>query len=106
MHRNERHAQSKRRCLCKIHPDQQGTDQTGRIGDGNCIDFSACHIGALKSLLGQSIDRFTMLARGNLRNNATVDAVQLHLRRDTVRQDLPAIAHKRNISLVAGGFHR
>ena len=106
VNRHQRHVQRQRRSLGKIHADQQSADQAGRIGHSDGVDVRPRHVGAQKRLIRKAINRLNVLARGDLRNNAAVDAMQRDLRGDAVRQYLPAVAYQRDGGFVAGGFHR
>ena len=59
----------------------------------------------LQRLLGKTVDGLNMLARGDLRHNAAVFAVQRHLRGDAVRQDASSVLHNGDGGLVAGGLN-
>ena len=79
MHRNERHVQRQRGRLSKVHTHEQRADQAGRIGHGHSVNLAARHARLLERLLGKAGNCLNVLARGNFRHHAAVDAVQRHL---------------------------
>jgi hypothetical protein len=42
-------------------------------------------------LVSKSINCLNVLSRSNFRNDATINAVQIHLGRDTIRQNCSAV---------------
>jgi hypothetical protein len=46
-----------------------------------------------------------MLPGGDLRHDTAIDPVELHLRGDTIAEDLPSVPDDGNGSLIAGGFY-
>ena len=103
--RNERHIERQCSRLGKIHADEQRADKAGRIGHGDGVQLAARQAGVLQRLLGKTVDGLNMLARGDLRHNAAVFAVQRHLRGDAVRQDASSVLHNGDGGLVAGGLN-
>ena len=105
VHRDQRYPQSIGRRFGEVDPHQQRTDEAGRIGHGDGVQLAARQAGVLQRLLGKTVDGLNMLARGDLRHNAAVFAVQRDLRGDAVRQDASSVLHNGDGGLVAGGLN-
>ena len=106
VHGNERHAERIRRRLGKVHTHQHRADQPRRIRHSHGVNIRAREICLFQRLVGKTVDRLNVLARGDLRHHAAVELVQLDLRGDAVGQNASSVAHYGNSRLVTGRFYR
>ena len=105
MYRNERYSQRHRGRLGKVHAHQQRADETGRAGDSDGVNVSACETGFVQRAIRQLRDDLHMGAGGNLRHDAAVNRMQSGLRKDLIGENLAAVAHQGNGCLITGGFY-
>ena len=82
VHRNQRLACRQCHTLGVVDADQQRTDQPWRIGHRHGVDALEGLTGVVQRLLYDGTDVFGVAPRGNLRHNAAILFVFLHLRVD------------------------
>lgn len=85
--------------------DQQRTDQSGTLRDGDGRKVSEVGAGAAECLADDRHNRAQMFARRQFRYNAAVLAVRVELRSDDGRKDTLAIFHHGGRGFVAGAFN-
>ena len=105
MNRNQRHPQSQSRALGEVHPHQHCADQTGSISYSNAVKIPPGQTGGSQGLICQIVNDFDVFPGSNFRHHTAVKPVQIHLRGDAIRQNMPPIFHQGNCSFIAGGFY-
>ncbi len=101
MHRQSRHAARQGERLGHAGTDQQRTRQPGASGVGDGVDVLDAQRGRLQHLLEQQRQAADVVTRGELRHDATVRRVQIHLRVQAMAQQ-PATALARVVDRDAG----
>jgi hypothetical protein len=85
------------------HPDQQGADQPGALGDGDQLDVVERHVGAAQRVVDHVVDQRQVMARGDLGHHAAIAIVDA-LRGDDVRAHLPRGGDHGSARVVAAGL--
>ena len=106
VHRDQGHVQGQGRRLGEVDSHQHRSDEARRIGHSHGVQIAAAQAGSLQGLIRQAVDGLNMLPGGNFRHHTAVELVQLHLRRNAVRQHPASVLHNGHGCFVAGGFHR
>ena len=104
MHAHGRNAPGERQGLGAGGADQQRTNQPGAGGVGDGLDLLAAGAGLIQHLADQRQHAFDVVARSELRHNATIDAMQIDLTEQRVGQQAALAVVERDAGLVAGGF--
>ena len=84
---------------------QQRADQARALGDGHRVDLGQGQAGALERRVDDGVHRPEVVAGRDLGHDAAVGGVQVGLRRDDARDDLPS-PHDRRGGLVTRGLDR
>ena len=90
--------------LCVVDPHEQRPDQAGRVGDGDGVQAAKGQLRFAHRFLHDLADVLAVPPGGDLRHNAAVFAVLLHLGGNDGGEDLPPVYDHRGGSLVAGAF--
>ncbi len=96
VHRHERSIERKRERLGEGDADEQRTDETGALRDGNRVELFQIGLSGLQCRADHAADIADVLTRRKLGHHAAPLAVDVHLRRDDVRSDRPPAAGFRN----------
>src|SRR5919108_6263043 len=102
--RNERQPSSPGQGLRGRDPDEQCPDETRPLRHGDAVDVVELGTGLVERLPERRQQELEMMPGRNLRYHAAVAGVQLGLRGDDVREELPLVRDKRGGGLVAGGL--
>ena len=106
MDRDQGHIQGHGHRLGKVHAHQQRPDQTGRIGHRYGVNVAAGDPGLLNGALSQNADDLRVGPGCNLRHHTAIDFMEIHLGKNLVGQDLPAVLHQGYGRLITGRFNR
>lgn len=101
---NERFSEPLGENLAVGHTHEQRANQPGAFRHGDRIHVAKGDAGLLNRFAHNGHDLPKMLARGNLRNDPAVLAVNSHLRCDNVRKNAATIGDNRGGRFVAGRF--
>ena len=93
-----------RQPLGELNPHQQRADQPRPLGDGDRVQFRQGAAGLCQCLTADRRDRFQLRPRRQLRVDAAIGRVQVHLRGHHLRAHPAAIRDDRGRRLVAGSF--
>ena len=81
--------------------DEQRADQSGALGDGEPVDVVQHDLRLAERLTDHGRHELEMPPRRDLRHDAAVLRVQIDLRRDDIREDLPLLGDHGRRGLVA-----
>ena len=101
VHRRERQPPRPGDRLGGAQPDEQGADQAGPGGDGDQLHVGDRRLGAAQRLLDDGDDELEVAAARDLGDDSSEACVQLVLRGDDARPDLPVARDERGRRLVA-----
>ena len=104
MHPQGRHAPGKGEGPGQSGARQQGPDQTGARGIGDAVDLPRQRAGTAQDLPHQRQQPLHVVTRGQFRHHAPVEAVQLDLAENGVRQQTALAVEHGNGAFIAGGF--
>ena len=85
--------------------DEERADQARTVGDRDGIQVLKRLSRFLQSLPDNLRDALSMLARSDLRYDASVEGMDIDLRGDHIGEDLPAVHDDGGRSLIAAGFY-
>ena len=98
---DERQAARPRESLRGRQADEERTDQSRALGDGDTIDVLEARVRLRECLADYRRDQLEMAARRDLGHDAAVGRVQLRLRGDDAGADLAVAGDERRRGLVA-----
>ena len=104
VHTKRRYAPGKRQRLCAGSTDQQRADQARTRSVGDCIDLGRHAVGLGQHLTDQGQHALDVVTRGQLRDHTAIDAVQVDLTEQCVRQQTTLTVIQCDAGFVAGGF--
>src|SRR5262245_1771390 len=87
-------------------PDEQRADQARAGGDRDAVDVVEGHVRLLLGLAEHREHELEMPARGHLGHDAPESGVEVRLRGDDIRPDVPLLGDERSGRFVAGGLER
>ena len=94
----------RRQTLGDPGPDQQAAGQPRTSGDGDQVDVGGFGGGAFEGQVEQVREALEVIAGGQLGDDASKTRVQVDLRMDDVREDMPSALDQGDRGLVTGGL--
>ena len=105
VHTDQRYSGREAQSLGGGDTDQQGTDQSGPIGDRDGIQILQSLSGLLQPLPDHLRDSLGMLSGGYFRHDTPVQSMDIDLGGNHVGKDLAPVDHDRGSCLIAAGFN-
>lgn len=84
--------------------DEEGTQETRGVGNGNVIDIVLSEMGVGESLVDDGKDGFEMGTGGDFGDYATISGENINLRNDDIADDYGIVANDGGSGFVTGTF--
>lgn len=104
VHTDGRHAPGKSQRLSAGRSHQQRADQARACRVSQCVDIAGLLAGLIQHLADQRQHALDVIARGQFRHDAAVDAMQVDLAEQGVSQQAALTVIERDAGFIAGGF--
>ncbi|MBV6418065.1 MAG: hypothetical protein CMLOHMNK_02845 [Steroidobacteraceae bacterium] len=106
VHVDGRHAPRVREAARERGAGQQRTDETGTRRAGDAVDVTAIRTGRRERLAHERHEAAHMIARGEFRHDAAIEAMQVDLRMQDMREQSATLVEDGDGAFITGGFDR